>query len=287
MDHFKSLRTIVADRETIVTEWMAQLAAERHELHELLGSEYIRQQSETFLIEFPRLTVPGTASLDRERDSYEGVSRWLQNMSLRTAQHGGNPHTFMPYLLRLKAIISVRLKDHPETTMQDLYDGLTALDRVFDRINHLYYDFYLNRREQVIKAQALAIQELSAPVIQVWNGILALPLIGAIDTQRAKGIMENLLREVVRTKSPHVIIDITGVPIVDTGVAERLIKTVEAARLVGAECVMTGIRPEVAQTLVMLGVNLGDIVTKATLQSGLAYILQGISDNKILEESVS
>jgi anti-anti-sigma regulatory factor len=131
--------------------------------------------------------------------------------------------------------------------------------------------------EEQLKAQAKAIDELSTPVIQLWDGILALPLIGTIDSARAKQIMENLLSEIVKSKSSQVVIDITGVPIVDTGVASRLMRTVEAARLLGAECILTGISPVIAQTLVTIGVNLRSIKTRATLKNGLESALKNLN----------
>jgi anti-anti-sigma regulatory factor len=133
------------------------------------------------------------------------------------------------------------------------------------------------KNEEQIKEQAKAIEELSTPVIQLWDGILVLPLIGTIDSARAKQIMENLLSEIVQTKSSQVVIDITGVPIVDTGVASRLMRTVEAARLMGAECILTGISPIIAQTLVTIGVNLGSIKTGATLKNGLESALKNLN----------
>ncbi|HWQ73232.1 MAG TPA: STAS domain-containing protein [Desulfitobacteriaceae bacterium] len=129
------------------------------------------------------------------------------------------------------------------------------------------------KHQEQIKEQAKAIEELSTPVIQLWDGILVLPLIGTIDSARAKQIMENLLSEIVKTKSSQVVMDITGVPIVDTGVASRLMRTVEAARLLGAECILTGISPVIAQTLVTVGVNLGSIKTRATMKNGLETAL--------------
>jgi anti-anti-sigma regulatory factor len=138
------------------------------------------------------------------------------------------------------------------------------------------------KNEERLKAQAKAIEELSTPVIQLWDGILALPLIGTIDSARAKQIMENLLNEIIKTKSTQVVIDITGVPIVDTGVASRLMRTVEAARLLGAECILTGISPVIAQTLVTVGVNLGSIKTRATLKNGLESALKNL-DMRVTE----
>ena len=133
------------------------------------------------------------------------------------------------------------------------------------------------RNEEQLEEQAKAIAELSTPVIQLWDEILALPLIGKIDSARAKQIMENLLNEIIKTQSSQVVIDITGLPIVDTAVASRLMRTFDAARLLGAECILTGISPVVAQTLVTIGVDLGRIKTMATLNSGLESALNNLN----------
>jgi anti-anti-sigma regulatory factor len=141
------------------------------------------------------------------------------------------------------------------------------------------------RNEEQLKEQAKAIAELSTPVIQLWEGILALPLIGKVDSDRAKQIMENLLNEIIRTKSSEVVIDITGVPIVDTDVASRLMRTVDAARLLGAECILTGISPVIAQTLVTIGVDLGSIKTMANLNSGLDSALRNLNKRVINDDN--
>lgn len=137
------------------------------------------------------------------------------------------------------------------------------------------------RNDELLKEQAKAIEELSTPVIQLWDDILVLPLIGTIDSARAKQIMEDLLSEIVKSKSSQVVIDITGVPIVDTGVASRLMRTVEAARLLGAECILTGISPIIAQTLVTVGINLGNIKTGTTLKNGLESALKSLNKRVI------
>jgi len=133
------------------------------------------------------------------------------------------------------------------------------------------------RNEEQLEEQAKAIAELSTPVIQLWEGILALPLIGKVDSARAKQIMENLLNKIIKTQASQVVIDITGLPIVDTAVASRLMRTVDAARLLGAECILTGISPIIAQTLVTIGVDLGRITTLATLNMGLESALKNLN----------
>ena len=132
---------------------------------------------------------------------------------------------------------------------------------------------YAAAREQIIADQAMSMLELSTPVVRLWDGIIAVPLVGTLDSARTQVVMEKLLETLVATGADHAVLDITGVPTVDTEVAQHLLKTVNAARLLGAECIVCGIRPQVAQTIVSLGIEFGDIATKATLADALAYAL--------------
>jgi len=141
---------------------------------------------------------------------------------------------------------------------------------LMDKLGLITVETYVKAREDVIREQQKSLLEISTPVIQVWEEILVLPLIGTIDSARAKQIMENLLESIVATKSSIVIMDITGVPAVDTEVANRLLRTMQAAKLMGAECVLTGISPQISQTLVHIGVDLSGVTTRASLRDGLA-----------------
>jgi rsbT co-antagonist protein RsbR len=133
---------------------------------------------------------------------------------------------------------------------------------------------YIKSREETIRRQQEEMLELSTPVVKLWDGILALPLIGTLDSARTQVVMESLLESIVQTNSQVAIIDITGVPTVDTVVAHHLLKTVTAARLMGADCIISGVRPQIAQTIVHLGINLLDITTKATLSDAFALAMK-------------
>jgi rsbT co-antagonist protein RsbR len=135
------------------------------------------------------------------------------------------------------------------------------------------FDSYVRVREGLIADQAEQLLELSTPVVKLWEGVVAVPLVGTLDSARAQVVMERLLQTLVDTGSPYAIIDITGVPAVDTQVAQHILKTVVAARLMGADCIISGIRPQIAQTIVALGIEFGDIATKASLADALRYVL--------------
>jgi len=155
----------------------------------------------------------------------------------------------------------------------DLVPEYLAFSRMIDDLGLHTFETYAAAREQIIGDQADAMLELSTPVIKLWEGVIAVPLVGTLDSARTQLVMERLLETLVTTGAGHAVLDITGVSTVDTEVAQHLLKTVSAARLLGAECIVSGIRPQVAQTIVSLGIEFGDIVTKATLADALAHAL--------------
>ncbi|ACZ85251.1 STAS domain-containing protein [Streptosporangium roseum] len=152
--------------------------------------------------------------------------------------------------------------------------GFIWFSQVIDELGLFTMESYASAREKVIIDQAEQLLELSTPVVKLWEGIVAVPLVGTLDSARTQVVMEKLLQTLVDTGSEHAVIDITGVPAVDTQVAQHLLKTVVAARLMGAECVISGIRPQIAHTIVTLGIEFGDIVTKASLADALAHALR-------------
>jgi rsbT co-antagonist protein RsbR len=154
------------------------------------------------------------------------------------------------------------------------YRFFAEFSRFVDELGLLMLETYSQAREQVISEQADALLELSTPVVKLWDGIVALPLVGTLDSARTQVVMEKLLQALVDTGSEHAIIDITGVSAVDTQVAQHLLKTVMAARLLGAECIISGIRPQIAQTVVALGIEFGDVATKASLADALLLALR-------------
>jgi rsbT co-antagonist protein RsbR len=149
-----------------------------------------------------------------------------------------------------------------------------AFSKLVDEMGLFTFESFVRTRESLIADQAEQLLELSTPVVKLWEGVVALPLVGTLDSARAQVVMERLLQTLVDTSSPYAIIDITGVPAVDTQVAQHILKTVVAARLMGADCIISGIRPQIAQTIVALGIEFGDIATKASLADALRHVLR-------------
>ncbi|SNS95369.1 rsbT co-antagonist protein RsbR [Asanoa hainanensis] len=157
---------------------------------------------------------------------------------------------------------------------------LIAAGLMIDDLGLFTFETYAKTREELIADQAEQLLELATPVVKLWEGVVAIPLVGTLDSARAQVVMERLLETLVETSSPYAIIDITGVPAVDTQVAQHILKTVVAARLMGAECIISGIRPQIAQTIVALGIEFGDIATKATLADALRHALRMIEASR-------
>ena len=155
----------------------------------------------------------------------------------------------------------------------ELVPEYLAFSRMVDDLGLHTFETFAAAREQIIADQSMAMMELSTPVVRLWDGIIAVPLVGTLDSARTQLVMERLLETLVATGAEHAVLDITGVPTVDTEVAQHLLKTVSAVRLLGAECIVCGIRPQVAQTVVSLGIEFGDITTKATMADALRYAL--------------
>ncbi|QLQ38826.1 STAS domain-containing protein [Micromonospora robiginosa] len=168
------------------------------------------------------------------------------------------------------AVLELMEEDQGEATLRDF----VAFSALVDQMGLFTFETFVRARESLIADQAEQLLELSTPVVKLWEGVVAVPLVGTLDSARAQVVMERLLQTLVDTGSPYAIIDITGVPAVDTQVAQHILKTVVAARLMGADCIISGIRPQIAQTIVALGIEFGDIATKASLADALRHVLR-------------
>ena len=193
----------------------------------------------------------------------------LAELSRSRARNGFSPSETALGVFSLKEAVYEQVAGAPE-----LIPDFLAFSRLVDDLGLHTFEIYATAREQIIADQAMSMMELSTPVVRLWDGIIAVPLVGTLDSARTQLVMEKLLETLVATGAEHAVLDITGVPTVDTEVAQHLLKTVNAARLLGAECVICGIRPQVAQTIVSLGIEFGDIATKATLADALAHALK-------------
>ena len=268
------LGEIVARHEReLIPEWVDQQLASVTLRRDLLKDDELREQSRRFVESFRAGLAATDGNLDVKGPAWSAVRELLGELSRTRERLGFSPSETATFVFSLKQPLFDRIRSElarePEALAAELWQSTVILDQL-----GLYtIELYQEGREDVIARQQQEMLELSTPVVQLWEGILALPLIGTLDSARTQVVMESLLQSIVQTGAGIAIIDITGVPTVDTLVAQHLLKTVAAARLMGAECLISGIRPQIAQTIVHLGVELGGVVTKATLADAFAIAL--------------
>jgi rsbT co-antagonist protein RsbR len=202
------------------------------------------------------------------------VRDFLSGLSRSRAEAGFSPSETATLVFSLKQPLLTRLSQECGDDAPGLIDVFWQTTALLDRLGLLTTEEYQKGREAVIARQQRELIELSTPVVKLWDGVVAVPLIGTLDSERTQIVMESLLERIVETNSTMAIIDITGVPTVDTLVAQHLLKTVAAARLMGADCVISGIRPQIAQTIVHLGLTLSEVTTKATMADAIAHALE-------------
>jgi rsbT co-antagonist protein RsbR len=267
-----AIPSIVAKYEgELLTEWVRHQLAAVTLRRDLLKDDELREQSRRFLALFTDAVRKGAAEADVLSPAWADVREFLEDVSRSRARQGFAPSETAVFVFSLKQPLFERLRR--ELSADDAADALWQSTTVLDRLGLYTTECYQRGREELIARQQLEMLELSTPVVELWKGILALPLIGTLDSARTQIVMESLLQKIVETGAGIAIIDITGVPTVDTLVAQHLLKTVAAARLMGAECIISGIRPQIAQTIVHLGVDLADVITKATIADAFAIAL--------------
>jgi rsbT co-antagonist protein RsbR len=205
--------------------------------------------------------------------SYEPARELLMNLSRSRAVQGFSPSETAKFVFSLKQPLFNALNRDKTLSPADLAKTIWTITLLLDELGLLTFDTFQKSREEVIQRQQREITELSTPVVKLWHGVLAIPIIGTLDSERTQVVMENLLQHIVDDGAEIAIIDITGVPTVDTLTAQHLLKTVSAARLMGADCIISGIRPQIAQTIVHLGIDL-NVISKATLADALAVALR-------------
>ena len=256
----------------LLSAWLERQLASGSLRSGQINEDELRQQSQKFLREF----LGGLKSAHAEdvtAPSWSPVRELLGEFSHSRALQGFTPSETATFIFSLKEPLFTLLREEIRDDAQVLGDEIWTATKLIDKLGLYTAEVYQQNRDDIIKRQAQELLELSTPVVELWHKIVALPLIGTLDSERTQTVMENLLNHVVKSGAEIAIIDITGVPTVDTLVAQHLIKTVSAARLMGADCIISGIRPQIAQTIVHLGLQL-DVVSKATMADAFALALK-------------
>jgi rsbT co-antagonist protein RsbR len=259
-------------RGELLDAWVkAQLAAPGVRT-DLISEGELRVESDRFLAAFGAAVGEDSADPDSTDSGWSGVRELLTDLSRSRAVRGFTPTETATFVFSLKEPLFEALRSET-ADVEALVATLWSATRLIDGLGLFTADAFLRSREEVIRRQQDELIELSTPVVKLWQGVVAVPLIGTLDSARTQIVMENLLEKIVETDSAIAIIDITGVPTVDTLVAQHLLKTVTAARLMGADCIISGIRPQIAQTIVHLGLDLSEVVTKSSLADAVVIAL--------------
>ena len=256
----------------LLDEWLREQMSVFRAGAKISESE-LRNQSREFLNLLQQATQGGSVT-DIQGSSYGRVRDMLGDVSRSRGLQGFSPSETATFVFSLKRPLFSRIRKELATDADSLATVTWSATELLDKLGLYTTEVYQKSREDVITRQQQELLELSTPVVELWDGILALPMIGTLDSARTQIVMESLLQRIVDTGADIAIIDITGVPTVDTLTAQHLLKTVTAARLMGADCIISGIRPQIAQTIVHLGVDLGAVITKATLADALRRALE-------------
>jgi rsbT co-antagonist protein RsbR len=270
----QTLRKIFGQsQKELLADWLQSQLSATTLRSDLMKENELREQSRELL----SLLQAATAAEGMTRSDtpeWASVRDFLARVSRSRAVQGFRPSETATFVLSLKRPLFTRLRAEMGADAQALAEEIWITTDLLDKLALFTTETFVKSREEIIQRQQREMMELSTPVVQLWENILALPLIGTLDSERTQVVMESLLQKIVATGASIAIIDITGVPTVDTLVAQHLLKTVAAARLMGADCIISGIRPQIAQTIVHLGVDLSEVTTKASLADAFSIALK-------------
>jgi rsbT co-antagonist protein RsbR len=265
-----NLGSIIAQhRDEILNGWLRDMLGSTRR-SDLIKESELQAQCNQFLSLLAEAT---SQNANIQSGAYDPMREMLVEISRTRAIQGFSARETAMFIFSIKQPLFTAIRQRLGQDSTAMADEIWLTTEIIDALGLYTTEAYLKAREETIRRQQEEMLELSTPVVKLWEGILALPLIGTLDSARTQIVMESLLEAIVQTNSKVAIIDITGVPTVDTVVAQHLLKTVTAARLMGADCIISGVRPQIAQTIVHLGINLLDITTKATLSDAFSLAI--------------
>jgi rsbT co-antagonist protein RsbR len=266
---------LAARRDEILNLWIKERLEADEFRDELISKKELRQQSRQVLDMLVQ-AIQDSGGGDFDHPAFDELRAYLNEISHMRAVKGYTTTENATYILSLRNVVGPLLAEELEGNLDALVHEMNYFTRLLDKMGLVMVENFIRSREEIIRQQRADMLELSTPVIKVWDKILTLPIIGTLDSRRAQMMMEALLQKVVETGSTIAILDITGVRTMDTLVANHLIKTVTAARLMGARCILTGVSPAIAQTMVQLGIDLTQITTRAQMSDGIKLALEMI-----------
>jgi rsbT co-antagonist protein RsbR len=268
-----TLAQVLTQQQKQITDQWIELQGQTSRRMSAAEKQDVARKSQEFIDALK--TACASGSLENiDGPAWEPIREILGQLSATRAKEGYTPTETASFVFSLKSPLFSVLREESGADAAALAEAVWQTTQLIDKLGLFTMESFQRTREDVISRQQQELLELSTPVVRLWENVLALPLIGTLDSARTQIVMQNLLDAIVQTRSDFAIIDITGVPVVDTLVAQHLLKTVAAARLMGAECLISGIRPQIAQTIIHLGVDLTDVTTKATLADAFAVALR-------------
>lgn len=260
-----------AHQDDLAAEWVKNLQATGTGKDSRISESQLREQTKEFLV---LLSEAAAAGGDVHSQAWNATVDFLEDVSRSRVQQGFTSEETARFIFSFKQPLFARLRAELAKDHEAFAEETWAATELLDKMGLITIAAFQKTREDLINRQQQEMLELSTPVVKMWDGILALPMIGTLDSARTQIVMESLLQRIVDTGAELAIIDITGVPTVDTLVAQHLLKTVTAIRLMGADCIISGVRPQIAQTIVHLGVDLQGVTTKANLADALSLALK-------------
>ncbi|MEE4349595.1 MAG: STAS domain-containing protein [Pacificimonas sp.] len=274
-----TLEVLKADFNDILSDWIDEADESGAKRSDLFSEAEEREQAASLLMAFRKGVKEGQrddGDFDLEDDYWADLRGVLSEITNERVERGVRPEEMAALVLALKTPIIERIKVKLCKEPDRLVDEIMLLSKAIDRFALYTNEVFIAEREQVIERQREEMMELSTPVVELWDRVLTLPLIGTLDSLRAQEVMESLLQAIVEYKAEVCIIDITGVRTVDTQVAQHLLRTAAAVRLMGANCIISGISPKIAQTMVQLGVDVGEVSTRSSIRSALKDALERV-----------
>ncbi|NOZ70401.1 MAG: STAS domain-containing protein [Chloroflexi bacterium] len=270
----KLTKMFLHDRKAILDQWLQYLRKQDTNWGALIDESTLQQESQAFLDLFAKAISETEDWQDVQSSAFAPLRQYLENLADSRVIQGFTPSQTALYIFALKQAVLHVAQEDTEPKTKALTQSLLNIDLLLDKLGLMTFDTYVNHREALIAEQTAAILEMASPTLRVWDDVVLLPLVGVIDTERAQVMLDSLLNAIAETEATVAILDVTGVPVIDTQVAKHVLTAVDGAHMLGATVIITGVSVDAAKTLTKLRIDLGNVITRGTLRAGLRHALR-------------